>query len=307
MNYSNWMKSLGSKISSKTIFEIAIPGSHDSCTYSITDQSGFSPDAPAFVDYIKNIPGISAIVKKVVADWAITQGRTVTEQLNDGIRYFDLRTCLNTDDDNMYIVHAMYGMNVFDVIDEISAFTKANTEEIVLLDFNHFYEMTNSSHDQLYNKLVSAFGDTMIPQSSCLTDTIGDFWKNQQNVIVFYDEADMAAKHSDLCSENQIDSPWPNVTTADALKSALEANLKAKPNGIVYVTQGIITEDGEIIAEGLIPFSGNPSSMEELASTITPEVVSWLPGWQSDYGLNVVICDWYQKADYISTVVGFNQ
>src|SRR5690606_4690544 len=97
----------------------------------------------------------------------------------------DLRVCLNQTDNEMYIVHGMYGANISDIINEIAAFTSAHPQEIVLLDFNHFYQMTDTSHAQLYQKLKTAFGSSMVLRNNCLSSTVKELWAAKQNVVVF--------------------------------------------------------------------------------------------------------------------------
>ena len=287
------MAQMENKLKNLTLRQVAYPGTHDSGTFGITENSDFSPDAPDFVKKIQNIPFIGQEVKKIVSGWARAQGNDWATQLNDGIRYLDIRTCLNTSDNKLYIVHGMYGGLVDDMISAVAQFITANPKEIILLDFNHFYAMTNTAHQSLVNKLISTFGSKIIPSSVGVTGKVSDVWNNGQQVIIFYDDSTMVSSHPELWPESTISSPWPNVTTVDDLKTKLDAEVANIPQNQFFVLQGILTEDGKIIAEGFIP--GFPSTLEEYEKDTSPAVLGWIQSDWSSVGLNIVILDWYQN------------
>jgi hypothetical protein len=68
-----------------------------------------------------------------------------------------------------------------------------------------------------------------------------------------------------------------------------------------------LTEDAQIVIDGLNPFGTSPGTMEAWAASTTPAVVGWIRDRWADAGLNIVIVDWYQGTGYIETVVGLNQ
>jgi hypothetical protein len=77
-----WMTNLDERIRHQIpIINLAIPGSHDSTSYAITRKSKLAPDAEKFVKFV--FPYVPFIVRR----WAKTQKLTITEQLNNGIRF----------------------------------------------------------------------------------------------------------------------------------------------------------------------------------------------------------------------------
>ncbi len=83
--------------------------------------------------------------RSIVAGWSKTQSRTVSGQLNDGIRYLDLRVSYNSEKNGFYYCHGMYGPALLPTFEDILAFVTANPREILVLDFNHFYAMDDTS------------------------------------------------------------------------------------------------------------------------------------------------------------------
>ncbi len=104
-DYSNaeWMSYLSDETK---VNEIVMPGSHDAGSCSI--------------------------------NWlGKTQGYDIKTQLEMGARYFDLR--VNKTEDGYYLYHAYFdGENFIDAFDDIVTFIKENTEETLILDFQHF-------------------------------------------------------------------------------------------------------------------------------------------------------------------------
>ena len=74
------------------------------------------------------------------AHWARAQGQTIAQQLAAGIRYLDLR--VEPKGDTPWIVHTFWSVPVSDVLTQVNDFITQNPKEVVLLDFNHFYDMT---------------------------------------------------------------------------------------------------------------------------------------------------------------------
>lgn len=85
MNYSDdlehWMSNLSPSIRAHVpLINLAIPGSHDSCSYGIRRGSQLAPDAEEAIR--KVFPFAPCIVRR----WSKTQKYTMIDQLNNGIR-----------------------------------------------------------------------------------------------------------------------------------------------------------------------------------------------------------------------------
>ena len=103
---SSWMESISDHIRNKSLREIAIPGAHDAATAAISSHSEFAP--------ISELP-IGDIARRagdVVAEWSRAQPLSLSEQLNAGVRYFDLRVAKRPADGRCYFVHTMFGGDV---------------------------------------------------------------------------------------------------------------------------------------------------------------------------------------------------
>ena len=117
------------------------------------------------------------------------------EQLNIGIRYFDLRVCPTTDvslakRSPFSFAHGLLGDLVRHGLEEINEFLNKHTKEIVLLDFNHFYDFNDQcGHEQLVELIYDVFGKKICTTAQTLNEcTLNYLWNNNQQVIILYEQ-----------------------------------------------------------------------------------------------------------------------
>lgn len=96
-------------------------------TYGITKDSEVAPDAEPILQQLKFLGPILTVFME---RWSKTQGSTVTEQLVQGIRYFDLRIATKEKEDNFYFVHGLYGGEVSGILGEIKTFLETHPFEV---------------------------------------------------------------------------------------------------------------------------------------------------------------------------------
>lgn len=155
-------------------------GSHDSFSYWVDEKSPVGPDqTPA----IKRLARIS-FVKKVMKKWSVTQNLTFREQLDAGIRYFDLRVSSKPGDadQEIYFIHGLFGIRVWDGLMEIDSFLTQHPQEIVFLDFNHFYAMDEAHHKRLILRIQEAFGSKLCSACSVESMTLRNLWEKKCQV-----------------------------------------------------------------------------------------------------------------------------
>ncbi|MFB7037465.1 hypothetical protein [Streptomyces sp. NPDC056294] len=81
----SWMEQLRGSVGDRPFNRIAMPGSHDSGSWSITRNSGMCPYGES-ADVARKWPALAASMSR-------TQSGSLTRQLEAGARYFDLRLC----------------------------------------------------------------------------------------------------------------------------------------------------------------------------------------------------------------------
>ncbi|MGI5837632.1 MAG: hypothetical protein ACOX87_14230 [Chloroflexota bacterium] len=155
---SNWMRDLSAEIQDKQLKDIKIPGSHDSGTSSIggpnEPNTWLSPDHPF---------ALKIVPKVTVIKYAVAQGTNMKTQLEHGVRYLDFRVSpLGDSNTSFRCVHSIYGDDVESSLKDIRDFLRDHPKEIVILDFQHFFEMnTKARMTNLVGLITRYLGDYM--------------------------------------------------------------------------------------------------------------------------------------------------
>ena len=209
----------------------------------------FGPDCPTAVKDMCKLFGSAA--KNIMHKWSVTQGLSLTKQLQAGIRYFDFRVARGKDStDQTYFTHGLLSGAVEPRLRDIASFLEEHPKEVVLLDFNHFYKMTDTCHQQLSDTVLKIFGKKICPhvntfegrQQLCLKNLMDQ----GQQVIVFY-QCEFAKNHPELWPGSTIRAPWANTCDVTKLLSFLEESYIYRQQGpladLFYVCQGVLTPD----------------------------------------------------------------
>lgn len=297
---SHWMGDLPSHLHKVPINGLAIPGSHDSFTYTLQRNSDLGPDlAPAIRDFVA---AMGKMGKDVVYNWSVTQALTCTEQLAAGIRYFDIRLATKPGSEDLFSVHGLYGGNIKYLLAEIHTFLDAHPSEIVFLDFNHFYNITDEMHAKMIAHILEKFGSKLCGRDDPRKLTLETLWERKQQVLVFY-HSPTCQGHLQLWPGDDIPVPWPNVTKLEKLLTILSENYnKKRSDTSFYGTQGILTPDGAAI------FAHLTSNLKDaFASKVNPAIVTWLSDKQASTSLiNFVITDFVDMVGVIDATLKLN-
>lgn len=261
--FAYWMTEMSDTLRDIPLTKLAIPGSHDAGTYSIADGAPFSPDLPLdqlpdFKEMLLANATLAPQVNTFMARFARAQSKTITEQLNTGIRYFDLRpgAADNGKGDELLIVHSLYGGNVLNMIDDVARFLAAHPREVVILDISHFTAMSDAHHATLMARIKTAFEGRLVPPPAAPSAadpkanqyTIGDIQGNGWQVVCIYQD-DHAAADPKLWRYGTPTSTkwWPNKPTTGEVKAVLEDRLRNDrpllPEGSFFVLQTVTTPD----------------------------------------------------------------
>ena len=166
---TNWMSDLRSEIGAIPLTELTIPGAHDMGTYGINGGSSTSSDGQA--------SDIGCLVDHGVCErygQAQQSFKDTFEELQDGIRYFDLRVC-RTDSGVFVTCHGLEAAPLSDILDGTRAWVDSHPGEVVILDLNHHYLPTDGSPakaDAEAAQVEQAFslpggGSLLIPPQYC--------------------------------------------------------------------------------------------------------------------------------------------
>ncbi|KAH9505111.1 PI-PLC X domain-containing protein 2 [Bulinus truncatus] len=300
-NNADWMSSLDSTpLIDFPLADLAIPGSHNSGTFALECNGHVVPGTSPEIEQLANNPLIGQMAKGVIYRWAVCQSLDFTNQLLSGIRYFDLRVATKPDSQDIFCVHQLYGPKITDFTDAVNKYLSDHPREIVLIDFNHFYNFELEHHIQLVTFLISAFGSKICHRSDFNSLTLRKLWEENKQVIMFYQYPEVEM-FPEVFLANSISSPWPNTPDKNICLKFLNETFSKKHEGFL-VCQGVLTPTASTIMTGLL------DTLENWTKLWTAEFTSWLATSDSCIQpLNIVIADFVHAGNFIQNILDLNK
>ncbi|XP_015191315.1 PREDICTED: PI-PLC X domain-containing protein 3 isoform X2 [Polistes dominula] len=301
-NLEFWMTQLPEPLKDTPIIYLAIPGSHNTMTYTIDQRNDVGPDEPAYIRALGRY--CSILSKPIIFKWSITQKDNIKEQLNGGIRYLDLRVATKTRDNNIYFLHGLYGSEVIKPLKEIVSWLNDHTNEIIIIDFQHFYRFTEVDHGRLIAIINDIFHGKLCPTLAYFNHvSLNWLTSRKYQVIVIYRNV-CAMNHSYLWPSVFWPTPWPNTVRVDQLVNFLNDKLKNRSTNIGFISQCLLTPNISYVIKHLCG---------DLHSTLTPKcqkaTILWINLQKSGpKGVNIVITDFISEQNYLfsKTVIQTN-
>lgn len=264
-----WMTKSATFIANKPFNHILIPGSHDTMTYAIpkphmSTSIPYQPDGTPGPFYgadgregFKDITDWENVIKAaiaiavpiigipiaftpnlvygVIALWGRAQDNTLTEQLNNGIRYLDMRVTINTNNGtktglngqpaptfaDLTFTHTLITINITfeQAIREIDAWAKQNPTEVLIIDFHYIMNMCTtdkgmrfyvspeaqySIQKQALTLMDTLWGKRIAPPDCTPQDTYGAIVSNGIQFFLLFDTEASGAEHSGPGDKNTI-------------------------------------------------------------------------------------------------------
>lgn len=324
-DYCCWIELLSKHgLDNHSILDLVIPGTHDSATSNISIKNQYAPNSPRILRNAKKIMKGNKL-KNFVAKWAIAQEKTISEQLHDGIRYFDFRVCSLIEkvkgkkDDSLYTCHSIISDKIDDILTDIKKFIDCHPKEIIILNFNHFYDVSQTQHKQLCSLFEHLFSDRMIDNTVSLRTPIKELWDNKKSIIILYENCENFEIPKDYLWPKKpfLFSAWMNSAKVTDLKKKMSKHLLERKKNIdsvpdtcnfkskLHVTQGILTPDVGMISSSVFTKSES-TSLIEVGNNVTPQFINWCIDEWKHLNLNILTVDHYHAAPFIDTVIKLN-
>lgn len=315
---ATWMSYTADTIQDTPLCRVVMPGTHDSATYAFRKDLGASSDSDLTQKIQDRLEVGKGVIRKIgskISDGVLKivfermckcQELTIQQQLEAGIRYLDLR--ITEGKGEFYTCHGVYCVHMGEVLDEVTAFLAKHPKEIVLLDFNHFYSMTDELHEQFSKLVLEKLGDTVAKHTDLQPSSpVREFWaKGVQAVVIYHHDATQQASGGKLWDRRLIRSPWPNTQKTDELKTKLEESMATRSLNHFFVLQGILTPDTDLIREEIVENRGN-MSIRTIASRVSNNVADWVAEEWKDHQHNVVFVDFFNDSFVVPAIVSLNK
>ncbi|XP_076635169.1 PI-PLC X domain-containing protein 2 isoform X2 [Colletes latitarsis] len=272
-------------------------------TYTINRRNDVGPDEPKYIRALGRY--CSFLSKPIIFNWSITQHDVIKDQLNGGIRYLDLRVATKPTNGNIYFLHGLYGSTIYQPLQEVAEWLASHSNEIVVLDFQHFYSFSETDHRHLVDTILRIFQKRLCPIASSFDHiTLRRLNLEKYQVIVIYRNA-YAKNYSNLWPSGLWLTPWPNTVRVDELVDFLNKELQTRTLKIGFVSQCILTPDVSYVLKHICG-----TLQRDLVPVCRKVILSWInekrPGRG---GLNIVIADFVSDDNFLfcKTVIESNK
>lgn len=175
--YSNWMGSLPDYIKDKAVHDLLLPGTHDSAAnhydYSKPIQEKDGNAGFIALNKVFSIPVIgSFIAKHTVGAWGVAQSMSIKEQLEHGIRAFDIRIAHDYKTGELVVSHTFTSGTFEETLKQFKEFMDEHPTEVVLIEImqepkHRSPDLTNNNKSDAYKNMINLInqylGDKLLP------------------------------------------------------------------------------------------------------------------------------------------------
>lgn len=262
-------------------------------TYTIQRNDDVGPDVSTAIRIIgRYFPVLS---KPIIYNWSINQTNSVKDQLNNGIRYLDLRVARKSRDNKIYFLHGLFGAEVTQPLREIADWISMHPHEVIIMDFQHFYKFSEADHLSLIDQIKYLFRGKMCRVLNKL-DHLTLEWMRSERYQVFVIYRNIIARNYDnLWPSGLWPTPWPNTVNKDRLVNFLIDGLRSRSRNAGYVSQCVLTPNVSYVMRHIF---GN--LQKDLSTVCSRVALPWIeensPG---NGGLNIVISDEISSNNYL--------
>ncbi|CAF3809350.1 unnamed protein product [Adineta steineri] len=271
INTSIWMEELLPYISHLHLFNLTLPGTHDSATFILT--SALSPDPtgnPVFNAFIEVAEKLGIPLQDVITPWAMAQNRSLYEQAQDGMRYFDIRAAYNGT--NWCSYHFELGLPIYTHLSPLNSFLLLHPSEIMVIEISHLASknLTQTNLNSLRDMVINIFNPILYPRIHDFNaTTIGDMITTNQRVIVTLSDDTTIMNYTQLWYGSSMINSYANSDSLPQMtlynwQQVLQFNsLPSLPTSALYKLSWTLTPQVSTIFDSLLPHK--PKSLKSLA------------------------------------------
>lgn len=278
---SNWMSK--AELNATRLLDITLPGTHNSAAFDLTTELNTNdPDYDTVEKGTFNIP--DAVISQWICGYALTQSLSLSEQLQAGARFLDLRFDFDAVTSKWRGYHFLWtSLEMVELLQQIATFAKEHPKEVIVLQFGTIYNtaVTAEQKQDYANTITNLFAGQLIPETTDLaTVTISQLQEAGTSILAVVSDNEIAAL-SDVLWDDQttIENTYNPTDNTDVLKAYNEDRLKDFINlrsnsthqfAELYKLQWILTPSVKYIQEN--PLVGNLYELAKTANKRLPEL-----------------------------------
>jgi hypothetical protein len=309
---AHWMADVFGDGTGVPLGRVLLPGAFNSTSYACAVENGISPDAPDAVRALWDT-GDDANRQRVV-DWARTQGRSVGEQLVDGIRFVEVNVTVK--DGALVTWHSVYGVPLDDVLDELVAFSVAHPEEAIVVTFG--LTVDEADYPLLGDALTApraegpSFCDRVYdgPEDAALTTLDALRTRN----LVWSPDGALRAWLDDRgdcpLSTGATDRAWSITVSPEGVESTLAASVQSRVPEHLLVNDFVFSLDGASSVFEQAEYIATYDGVEDVSASLGFSgafPATLIDTYDTTGDMNVFAGAWYQDTDLVEAAIAQNQ
>ncbi|CAL8304561.1 unnamed protein product [Lota lota] len=294
---SDWMSRLPERLQRISLWTLAIPGSHDSMGYDLDmDSSIVEPDSLVHLSKLY-------CVRALIRNWATTQEVNIGQQLDAGVRFFDLRVARKPNDpqpNRLYFYHGLYThSDVETVLSTFNDWAGGHPKEVLVLALSHFKGMEDEVHQHLLHFITKLFGAKLLHATD--HPTLQFCWTSGRHIILSYDYP--ATQYPQMW--RKIPYFYGDSLVPSQVIAVLDDKLRTQsPPNYLFVCGLNLT-----LPEGIGALKYLHKTLKSVTLEGLPTLLDWVkkqdPGPCNDH-INIIASDFVNQLDFVSTVVKLN-
>jgi hypothetical protein len=245
----------------------------------------------------------------IAKEWAQTQDQDFYQQMQGGIRYFDLRAGWQKNTKTWVTFHFVEGSPVQYLLGNISAYLKDYPNEIVIVEMSHFEGFPTSDDINILKTMVlNTLGPYLAPVDLTFSFTINQMISTGKRAMVTMEQAyDMVT----IWPPSAIYNTYAD--TPDLKKMIMFNNqtvntfMKGTWPETLFKVSWTLTANTDTVLESVLPWKSH--TLLQLANHANKALPSFDTemknyGWRMG---NILIIDHYETSIVLKTVCGFNK
>lgn len=315
---SRWMADVFPEDADIALGRILIPGGFNSSSFACDAANGISPDSPEAVLAFWGPPdsaGSTANRERIV-DWARTQGMSLGQQLEAGIRFIEINLTLR--EGVVTTWHSVYGLPVTEVLEEVVAFASTHPDEVVVL---HFGLSIDPAAWSLFADAVSsplaggiALCDLVYdgPEDAALA-RLSDIRASGRNVV-WAPQGELRdfllARGDCPLSAGDADRSWSITVSPEGVEEALAASVDSRDPAKLLINDFVFSLGGSENVAEQVGYIGNYEGVQEVSVALGfagdfPERL--IESFDAQGNMNIFAGAWIEDSNLVEAAIARNR
>lgn len=298
------------------IGKILLPGAFNSTSYTVDPDAGMSPDAPSVVIALWGEDGDTAneANRERIVGWAKTQGRSLHQQLEDGIRFLEINVTLK--DGVITTWHSIYGVPLGDVLEEVVDFSLEWPDEVVVVSFG--LSIDADAWPLFTDALLAphqgvSFCDRLYsgPEEAALLP-LGDLQESGRNLVwtISGDLRTYLESRGCVPANGTTDRTWSITDRTEGVEAALASSVDSRDPNHLLINDFAFSLDGAPSAIEQASYIAHYTGVQEASQVLG--FAGDFPGrlietYDANGNMNVLAGAYYQDTDLVEAAIAANR